>query len=156
MSTGSPYLCTAHIPTKLFTYQIYGLEETDKKIFSHVKSNAGLIIIISYQNYNKMKKMIEFYTTNVKHIPILIVIENCPTHVQNEIENENDIKNKMENNIQNVKYEFVDDKFVYTIHKSAVELNNIGWFNSQVVNYKPEAMVVMGEVVATFPPSKKL
>lgn len=152
----SPFLCTAHIPTKLFTYQIYGLEETDKKIFYHVKSNAGLIIIISYQNYNKMKKMIEFYTQNIQHIPILIVIENCPTQARNEIEKENEMKNKMENNTQNVKYEFVDDKFVYTTHKSAVEINNIGWFNSQVINYKPEAMVVREKIVSTFPPTKKV
>ncbi len=75
MSVGSPFLCTVHIPTKMFTFQIYGIEESDEKIFNHVKTNAGLIIITSFQEYEKLLKPISFYCENISHIPILIVLE---------------------------------------------------------------------------------
>lgn len=77
MTVGSPFLCTLHVPTKMFTFQIYGLEESDEKIFNHVKTNAGLIIITKYEEYNMLLKQIEFYCINISHIPILIVLENC-------------------------------------------------------------------------------
>lgn len=75
MTSGSPYLCTCHIPTKMFTFQIYGLEESDEKIFSHVKTNAGVVIIVTMENYSKLFERIKFYTLNISHIPILIVVE---------------------------------------------------------------------------------
>lgn len=65
MSTNSSYLCTQHIPTKMFTFQIYGLEESYEKIFTHVKTNAGLIIITKYEAYSKLLKQIDFYCNNI-------------------------------------------------------------------------------------------
>jgi hypothetical protein len=80
MTSGSPYLCTIHVPTKMFTYQTYGLEESDTKIFNHVTSNAGLVIIVQKENYLRLYDRIKFYTENISHIPILIVIENIDTN----------------------------------------------------------------------------
>jgi hypothetical protein len=137
MSVGSPFLCTKHIPTKMFTFQIYGIEESDEKIFNHVKTNAGLIIITSLEEYEKLLKPINFYCENISHIPILIVLENC-------IGNQNSepiLKNKI--NKSNVKYEFLDKKFNHSsylqgsLNYNKLGLHNLEWFNSYVKSFKP-------------------
>lgn len=71
------YMCSTYLNNAdLFTFQIYGLEETDSKIFEHVKSNAGLVIRTTKENYPKLFSRIKFYCNNICHIPILIVVEN--------------------------------------------------------------------------------
>lgn len=132
MSSGSPYLCTRHIPTKMFTFQIYGLEEPDDKIFNHVKNNAGLLIIVKKQNYSKLMDRINFYTLNISHIPILIVIE------------EHEIFNGLENKIEqidksNVRYEYINNKMYSASHiQTGIEFTHLDWFDSGVLAYKPQ------------------
>lgn len=147
MSTGSPWLCTRHIPTKMFTFQIYGLEESDEKIFNHVKTNAGLIIITKYEEYQRLSKQIEFYCMNISHIPILIILENCPKLDINEL----DLANKV--NKSNVRYELLDNKFNHTNYIQAGSgLKNLSWFNSFVLSYKPlpKNMLDLEELVKQF------
>lgn len=147
MSSGSPYLCTIHVPTKLFTYQIYGLEEMDKKIFEHVKSNSGLIIITSYQKYDKMIKVINLYCENISHLPILIVLENCPSTKTNKL----NLKNLISK--ENVKYEYLDNKFDYSYYiQTGSGLKNIDWFNSNVIKQKQKQknMLNLEELVKQF------
>lgn len=128
MSSGSPYLCTRHIPTKLFTFQIYGLEETDEKIFNHIKINAGLIIITSIVKYSKLLNIICMYCDKITHIPILIVLENCSKNL-----NLTYMVDK-----PNVKYEFLNMNFNnFNYIQGGNGLNNIEWFNSLVLKHKP-------------------
>lgn len=129
MTVGSPFLCTLHVPTKMFTFQIYGLEESDEKIFNHVKTNAGLIIITKYEEYNMLLKQIEFYCINISHIPILIVLENCSKTKTNTT----DFIIK-----PNVKYELLEKNFNHSGYiQGGFGLENIGWFNSRVLKFKP-------------------
>lgn len=147
MSTGSSWLCTSHIPTKIFTFQIYGLEESDEKIFNHVKTNAGLIIITKYEEYERILKQIEFYCMNISHIPILIVLENCPKTNINEL---NLVKHIIKSN---VKYELLNDKFYYTNYiQGGLGLENMVWFNSLVLTFKPLPTNLLGleELVKQF------
>jgi hypothetical protein len=147
MSTGSPFLCTTHIPTKMFTFQIYGLEETDEKIFTHVKTNAGLIIITKYEEYNRLIKQIEFYCMNISHIPILIVLENCSKSDTNELNSVNRVIKS------NVKYELLNQKFHHTSYiQGGLGFENISWFNSLVLSFKPLPTNLLGleELVKQF------
>lgn len=132
MTSGSPYLCTIHIPTKMFTFQIYGLEEPDNKIFNHVKNNAGLLIILKKQNYFKLQEKINFYVSNISHIPILIVIE--------DYENNNKFENKFEHLIKsNVRYECINKKTHSTLHLQKGNIfKHLNWFNSCVLAYKQQ------------------
>ena len=145
MTTGSPYLCTRHIPTKIFTFQIYGLEESDKKIFSHVKTNAGLVIITTNENYSKLYERINFYTSNISHIPILIVVEDIKDLTQIE---------KISK--ANVRYEFGSQlgEQVSPSHyiQTGAGYKNIGWFNSHVSAFKPLPKDLLGleELVKQF------
>ena len=141
MTTGSPYLCTVHIPTKMFTFQIYGLEESDEKIFSHVKTNAGLVIITSKENYSKLYERINFYTLNISHIPILIVIEDVKDLTQIE---------KISK--ANVKYELGSQSNSSRYIQSGNGLNNLRWFNSHVKAFKPLPKDLLGleELVKQF------
>ncbi len=150
MTTGSPWLCTTHIPTKMFTFQIYGLEESDEKIFTHVKDNAGLIIIITYEEYTKLFDRINFYCEKISHIPILIVLENSPKADSDKII----LGNKV--NKSNVRYELMNDKF-HQNHKASYiqgsfESANMFWFNSLVLAYKPlpKNMLDLEELVKQF------
>jgi hypothetical protein len=120
MSSGSPYLCTKHIPTKMFTFQIYGLEESDEKIFTHVKTNAGLIIITTHDIYVKLLDQIYLYCKKITWIPILIVLENCLLSVSDEINLEHKV------NLSNVKYEFLSYKFNHTEYlRGTMNLKNL-------------------------------
>lgn len=125
MTSGSPFLCTAHIPTKMFTFQIYGLEESDEKIFSHVKENAGLVIITTNNNYNKLLERIKFYTMNISHIPILIVIE--------DIKNLDHINKTSK---QNVRYEFNFEQHISSYTQLDL-CDGLSWFNECVKKFKP-------------------
>ena len=140
MTTGSPWLCTKHIPTKLFTFQIYGLEETDEKIFTHIKTNAGLVIITTKENYSKLFERIKFYVENISHIPILIVIENLKNIEQIE---------KISKG--NVRYE-VDQ--IHSSHyiQSGSGFSNLEWFDKHVLSFKPLPTNLLGleELVKQF------
>ena len=162
MTIGLPYLCTIHIPTKMFTFQIYGLEESDEKIFSHVKTNAGLVIITTAENYSKLFERIKFYTSNISHIPILIVIEGMIKPEQ--IEKISKISKA------NVRYEFEKpekiSKFIryesgyqtqsqtqtQTQTQTQSLTSNLEWFNSNVTTYKPIPKDLLGleELVKQF------
>ncbi len=147
MSTGSPWLCTAHVPTKMFTFQIYGLEESDEKIFTHVKDNAGLIIITTYEEYSKLFDRINFYCEKISHIPILIVLENCSKSNTNEV----NLVNKV--NKSNVKYELLNEKFHHTSYiQGSFGSANMFWFNSLVLEFKPlpKNMLELEELVKQF------
>lgn len=154
MTSGSPFLCTRHIPTKMFTYQIYGLEESDEKIFTHVYNNAGLIIITSYYNYNKMLNRIKTYCNKISHIPILIVLEKCPNYSKFDKPN-NLIKsiNSIELIKSNVKFEFLDEKFNnFSYIQGGEGVENLKWFNANVLKFKhlPTKLLELEELVKQF------
>ena len=152
MSTGSPYLCTRHIPTKMFTFQIYGLEETDEKIFNHVKTNAGLIIIVTLESYGKLIDGIFIYCEKISHIPILIVIENCP-EINNDGKKSDEINLLNKINKSNVRYEFLNEKFHnFSYIHGGSGLNNLEWFNSRVLTFKSLPINLLGleELVKQF------
>lgn len=127
------YMCSTHLNNAdLFTFQIYGLEETDSKIFAHIKSNAGLVIITTKDNYPKLISIIKFYCDNISHIPILIVIEN--------IVNNNDFNTIELINKSNVKYHNAylrEENMHWKDNKNPNSYDNLGWFNSEVIKFKP-------------------
>lgn len=141
MSIGSPFLCTLHIPTKMFTFQMYGIEESDEKIFSHVKTNAGLVIIVSKDNYLKLYERIEFYTNNITHIPILILIEGISD--LNQINKISKI---------NVRYELDLQTKSFNNTYTDEEYYNMSWFNNQVIKFKPlpKDLLELEELVKQF------
>ena len=141
MSSGSPYLCTRHIPTKMFTFQIYGLEEPDEKILSHVKTNAGLVIIVSMDNYSKLINRINLYTSNISHIPILIVIEGIK-----------DLNQINQISKTNVRYELSSQIHSSNYIQSGIGFNNLSWFNEHVIKFKPLPKDLLGleELVRQF------
>jgi len=146
MSSGSPYLCTIHIPTKMFTFQIYGLEEPDNKIFNHVMDNAGLLIIVKKHNYLKLVDRINFYTTNISQIPILIVIEDYENNFKSNYDINEIIK-------PNVKYEYVNNKTSFQKHIQGGDVfENLEWFNRQVLLHKPKEknIIDLQELVKQF------
>lgn len=136
MSSGHPYLCSIHIPTKLYTFQQYGLEETDEKIYNHVLSNAGLIIICHINNYSNLFDRISSYTNSIDSIPILIVIEYTDS---------NNLNINMINK-PNVRYELfsiattIINANLYNFKQSGKGIDNLNWFNNIVVNYKPNSI----------------
>jgi hypothetical protein len=145
MSSGSPFLCILHIHTKMFTFQIYGLDEEDSKIFSHVKTNAGLVIIVTKDNYFKLFERIKLYVSNISHIPILIVIENLSN-----LEQVDKISKA------NVRYEFGSQmgEQVSPSHyiQTGAGYKNMQWFNSCVLAFKPLPKNILGleELVKQF------
>lgn len=144
MTSGSPYLCTRHIPTKMFTFQIYGLEESDEKIFSHVKTNAGLVIIVTKDNYSKLCDRINFYISNISHIPILIVIEGIK-----------DLNQIDKISKANVRYEMdlqTNSSHYFGYIQSGIGFDNLSWFNGHVLSFKPlpKDLLKLEELVKQF------
>lgn len=165
LSTCSPYLCTTHISTKIFTFQIYGLEESDEKIFNHVKINAGLVIITTYERYSKLNEQILKYCDKISHIPILIVLENCgeiktisSRYYYDKNTNNSDKINlplqlPYKINKSNVKYEFLYNEFnKFGYLQWSYILFNLGWFESHVISFKPLPTNLLGleELVKQF------
>lgn len=144
MSIGSPFLCTVHIPTRLFTFQIYGLEETDSKIQNHIGENAGLIVITTLTNYLKLANRIETLILNNKTIPILIVLEYCSDSIEltfqqiNKIEQELQIDNTKN---PNVKYHYNNTNLKYSNKFGVMTTRTsdmLSWFNVNVLKFKPK------------------
>lgn len=146
MSVGSPYLCTLHIPTRLFTFQIYGLEETDEKIFNHANNNAGLIIITTLSNYPKLYERINFYAEKINTIPILIVMEynadimNLTSGQISQIEKEKHIQRI---NASNVKYFYTNTNIKYSSVPKYERNDEESWFVSKVLDFKPKPINII-------------
>ena len=134
MSQSSPYLCTIHVPTKMFTFQTYGLEETDIKILNHIKENSGLVIITNIKNYPNILSRIKFYAENINFIPILVVLEYYNdnkqildiTKLNLELISKSNLKYQLFNTLTKPSEYF----------KSELECQDIDWFNDKVINYK--------------------
>ena len=157
VTTGSPYLCTIHVPTRFYTYQIYGLEEPDEKIFNHVNANAGLIIITTPNTYPKLFSRIKLFADKISHIPILIVIEIKGTREYDE-QNKPKLSDLGIGSIiskSNVKYEISTDlnSSQHGYRQGGIGMNNLVWFNSQVIKFdktKPSNIIPLEQLVSEF------
>lgn len=130
VTLGCVTLCSVHVPTKIFTYQIYSLNEISDKIIKHVEMNAGLIIIIDIIKYNESIKRIESYS--ILSIPILIILEY----------HSNIIKTMLDYNIKyitnsNIRYQMFNIFLNTNTNNFASDnLDNLLWFNNRVLSFK--------------------
>ena len=128
---------------KVYSYQIYDLEEPYKKIFVYLKMTNGLVIITTKEKYFLILEKIKYYTTNISHIPILIVVEGIT-----------DLSQIEKISKSNVRYELSSKKLIsnYLSYWGMKELSNFCWFNSHVIFNKPLPINMLGlkELVKQF------
>lgn len=69
-------LCMVHIPTKIYTYQVFGLLTDDRKLSEYIKTRDGIIIMLNYHNMgDEVMRRIRDVVKGSPNTPILYVVE---------------------------------------------------------------------------------
>ncbi|XWV26097.1 hypothetical protein QJ857_gp0983 [Tupanvirus soda lake] len=136
MSQQDPRLCVRQVSTKVYSYHIFGINITDKKLLDHISSRDGIIVIVDVINQNIVENIKRILDNNA-NIPTLLVYEgenNDHQHILKKI-----IKSKYH------KYYFHhinNTSPIYNDDNKESEYDVKSWFNEEISkpknNIKPQ------------------
>ncbi|XWV24850.1 hypothetical protein QJ856_gp0933 [Tupanvirus deep ocean] len=127
MSQQDPRLCVRLVSTKIYSYHIFGINITDKKLIDHISSRDGIIIIVDIINDTIIENIKRILDNNI-NIPALLVYEN----------NNNNHQHRLKKIIKSPRHKY----YFYQINDSStvyMENNNVeseydvkSWFNDEI------------------------